>query len=198
MTFRVAKKSDIPAMSRLWRSGFGDDHAYIALFFKDLFKPGRVVLACDDIKLLAMTALLPCTLRLGAHSYPLAYLYAMCVDESQREKGIGKALLEYAAFYCKNKGFDGIALLPADKNLTVFYGKAGYVESFTPDSPESNIILYPEDYMRHLENIAGLSGREFEVETREKADREKPMGMLLRLNDNIPQGIKAFMPYPMD
>jgi predicted N-acetyltransferase YhbS len=198
VTFRNAKKSDIPAMSTLWRSSFDDEHAYISLFFKDLFKPGRAVLACRDIKPLAMAMLLPCTLKLGEESFPLAYMYAMCVDESERGKGTGKALLEYTASFSKDKGFDGIALLPADDGLSSFYGKAGYIDYFSPDSPEGNIIIYPEDYMQHLKNIAELLGGEFEPVIRDKVDREKPMGMLLRLNDNIPKNNKAFMPYPMD
>lgn len=130
MELRHAQIHDVPALKQLWKTCFGDEKAYIDLYFNDLFRPRELVLLEEEGEICSMAALIPAKLRAPAVTLPVFYLYAMCTRPELRGKGYGRKLLDFAADYARSWGAAAITLVPANQGLFSFYGKAGYRTAF--------------------------------------------------------------------
>ena len=105
-------KIDYPAQSQindlraLWKQAFGDEDAFIDLFFNNGFSPDRCRCVTVDGKLAGALYWFDCSFQ----GHPMAYLYGVATDKSFRGKGICRALTENAHAHLKYLGYDGAVL----------------------------------------------------------------------------------------
>lgn len=128
MKYTLAKRSDLPALSKLWQQCFGDPLSYISGFWAVSFDHIQVYMAQEGKSSVAMACVLPTQLiDEEGESHSCGYIYAVCTAPSHRGKGLCKGLMEHIH---KNCGFQYTALVPAEEGLFPFYEKLGYQTAF--------------------------------------------------------------------
>lgn len=126
MKYERAKKSDLPALTQLWQTCFGDASADIWEFWK-IFDRISVFIVREKMPI-AMLCALPVTLfDACGEAHNASYLYAVCTAPSHRKKGICAKLMAYAESELKS---EFALLVPASDSLFDFYGKLGYQTAF--------------------------------------------------------------------
>lgn len=122
MKYEKAKKSDLPALTKLWQACFGDSVAAISEFWK-VFEHIDVFIARENVPV-AMLCALPVTFFDEAgEAHKASYFYAICTAKSHRGRGISKKLTEFAETNVKS---EFVFLTPANEELFGFYRKSGY------------------------------------------------------------------------
>lgn len=148
MTAARASAAQYPQMKRLWKTCFGDTDAYIDGFFSR-FKDAAVV--TDGEKLCAMAFLLPVSyLQPDGEEQRGAYLYAVCTEPSQRNKGCCRAVCAEAERLARENGADFLFLRPAEPSLGKLYEKLGYKLSFTAEETAVSAAPQPKVRIRTL------------------------------------------------
>lgn len=129
MKLRMAQKADLPALTALWQTCFGDSEEEIREFWK-IFDNISVFLA-EETSPIAMACALPVTLFDGeGEGHEAAYLYAVCTEAGHRNRGVCKSLLAFAEGELKKSGVEFCALVPSGEELFAFYEKLGYRTAF--------------------------------------------------------------------
>ena len=129
--FAQAQKKDLPALTALWQTCFGDEAMQINAFWRALWQDIRVFAAYEGKTPVAMLCALPTALvNEAGESFPAAYLYAVCTAPQQRNRGLCGALLAYAENALQKEGCSFAALVPSSKGLFGFYQKFGYQTAF--------------------------------------------------------------------
>ena len=124
MKYGLAKKSALPALTKLWATCFGDDPKEIQGFWSATFDRIQVYTATEGNKILAMTCVIPTHfIDEEGESHSCGYIYAVCTEPNSRGKGICGELM---AHIHKNCGFAYTSLVPAEESLFSFYEKMGY------------------------------------------------------------------------
>ncbi|MBE6958387.1 MAG: GNAT family N-acetyltransferase [Ruminococcaceae bacterium] len=111
----------------LWHEAFGDDDAFLDIFYNHGFNPDRCRCITQDGKVVAALYWFDCSLN----GQPLAYLYGIATAKAYRGKGLCRALLENAHSHLKYLGYAGIVLVPGDEKLSKLYEKLGYTPCTT-------------------------------------------------------------------
>lgn len=129
--FRRAEARDLPALTALWQTCFGDSATSVQAFWDAAFDSIRVFAAQDGAQLTAMLCALPVTLidESGA-SQPAAYLYAVCTAPEQRGRGLCRALMQYAERAMQKDSISLFTLVPSNESLFDFYRRLGYRTAF--------------------------------------------------------------------
>ncbi len=158
---RPARSDELPRLKALWQRVFGDEAAFVELFYKRLL-PCSTALAAERDGEAAGAAYIVKGFALvlpdGA-ALPCDYIYAVAVDEAARGLGLGKALSLEAARLCE-RGKRLSCLVPASERLFDFYARcAGYVPAFTVcegEAPAKGACetspLSPAEYLRLRED----------------------------------------------
>lgn len=129
MKFQRAQKADLPSLTVLWQTCFGDSEEEIRKFW-NLFDKISVFLASDKLPI-AMVCALPVTLfDSEGEGHETAYLYAVCTEPGHRNRGVCKSLLAFAEEELKRSSVEFCALVPSGKKLFGFYEKLGYRTAF--------------------------------------------------------------------
>lgn len=129
---RPSKASELPAQKALWQTCFGDDGAFIDLFYARYCAPEGVLVLAEDGVLRSMAAILPMGLRFPDGTAGRAgYVYALSTDPDARGRGFARELLNYADFYLRNRGADCVITVPATESLHGFFASAGYEACFS-------------------------------------------------------------------
>lgn len=129
--FAQAQKADLPALTALWQTCFGDEKAQIDGFWCALWQHIRVFAAYEGNAPVSMLCALPASLVDEAgESFPAAYLYAVCTAPQHRKQGLCAALLTYAEKALQKEGCRFAALVPSSEELFGFYQKLGYQTAF--------------------------------------------------------------------
>lgn len=129
--FAQAQKSDLPALTALWQTCFGDTAAQIEAFWRALWPQIRVFAAYDGKAPAAMLCALPAALVDEAgESFPAVYLYAVCTAPQHRCRGLCAGLMAYAEDCLKKDGVRFSTLVPSGAELFGFYQKLGYKTAF--------------------------------------------------------------------
>ena len=81
---------DIPALRQLWQEAFGDDDAFLELFYTFGFAPDRCRCVTVDGKVAAALYWFDCQYQ----GRPLAYLYGVATRKAFRGKGLCRAVAE--------------------------------------------------------------------------------------------------------
>lgn len=129
MKFLRAQESDLPALTALWQTCFGDREEDIRKFWK-IFDKISVFIA-REVSPIAMACALPVTLfDADGEGHEAAYLYAVCTEPSHRNRGVCKSLLAFAENSLKKSGVEFCTLVPSGEDLFAFYEKLGYRTAF--------------------------------------------------------------------
>ena len=132
MQFGRGTKADLPALTALWHTCFGDAEADIQHFWAATFDKIQVYTAKEGKTLTAMLCVLPATLVDEAgEGRSCGYFYAVCTAKAYRRQGICRKLMAYAEAQCSHAY---AALVPAEKELFGFYQKLGYNPCFYHDT----------------------------------------------------------------
>lgn len=111
-----------PQLTKLWQEVFGDTEEFVDGYFCTAFSPSRC--RCVTINRKVVAALHWMEVRCDGQRF--AYLYALAVTPSRRNKGIGRALMEDFRSHVALRGYDGVLLVPQDESLRRMYEKMGY------------------------------------------------------------------------
>ena len=115
-------ESQLPQLRQLWQEAFGDDAAYLDLFFGSVFSPDRCRCITDGGKTAAALYWLDCR----CEGRPMAYLYAIATGHSHRKRGLCAALMADTHALLRELGYAGAILVPGEPALFRMYGKMGY------------------------------------------------------------------------
>ena len=184
MKYSLAKKSDLPLLTKLWAKCFGDESKEINGFWTAAFDRIQVYIATEGNNLTAMTCVIPTQfIDEEGESHSCGYIYAVCTDPKYRGRGICKSLMEYIH---KNCGFSYTALVPAEESLFAFYEKLGYktclyhreytvspqkegkIRPATPEVYRSirELQLY-DNFLSYEEYLLTCAGQLYRIETEE-------------------------------
>ena len=132
---RPSVPEDVPVQRTLWSLSFGDERAYINNFYKNYYRPDRVLVLEVEGAVRAMTAWFSTVLSIPGKDqiFRAAYLYAVCVHPDWRGKGLASKLLEGAGLYFRDRGIQAVTTVPASQELHGFFAKQGFFECFTQD-----------------------------------------------------------------
>ncbi len=182
MKYGIAKKADLPALTKLWATCFGDDPKEIQGFWSATFDRIRVYIGSEGNRILAMTCVIPTHfVDDEGESHSCGYVYAVCTDPHARGRGICQGLMDYIH---KNCGFSYTALVPAEESLFSFYEKMGYTTCFynheysahpqkgckiRPATPEvyrsiRELQLY-DNFLSYEEYLLPCAGQLYRIET---------------------------------
>lgn len=142
-------------LRKLWQEAFGDPEDFTELFFTKGFSPDRM--HCIWENGVPVSALYWFDCRLDGHK--LAYIYGVATLKSHRDNGLAGQLLTQTHDILKNRGYEGVILVPHGAALFDFYRKFGYKTATTAgefscaagDSPAEIRQIAPEEYA-HLQN----------------------------------------------
>lgn len=115
-------QSQMDELRQLWQEAFGDDDAFLELFYTFGFAPDRCRCVTVDGKVAAALYWFDCQYQ----GRPLAYLYGVATRKAFRGKGLCRALAENTHQHLKYLGYAGAILVPAGENLFQMYEKMGY------------------------------------------------------------------------
>ena len=93
---RFATREDVKELKWMWHHIFGDEMAYIDLFFEEIFKCDNTLIYDDCGVPVAMMYMVDYCLKQNGKSYKLVYLYALATKEEYRGRGIMNELLDEA------------------------------------------------------------------------------------------------------
>lgn len=111
------------ALREVWRDGFGDDEAYISMFFEGCFQQSKAVCYFLKGKPISVAYLLPAVfVDEEGRRQPVYYLYAAATLHSCRRKGYFGRILEWIKRNIKEK----VLLVPAEASLAEYYAKNGF------------------------------------------------------------------------
>lgn len=118
-----AEIKDKQELKNLWQTTFSEDENVIEDFFKNIFDITITPVIKIDGEIVSSLFLLPC--KIG--EYNGKCVYCAMTKYSARGKGYMKKLLDFSYDYCKEKGFDFLFLVPAEKSLFNYYGTCGFI-----------------------------------------------------------------------
>ncbi len=127
---RWAQPNDVAAMSRLWQAVFKDQENYIHNFFDTVFTVSKGVVY-DENGVKGMLFLVPYTIIHQQKEHLIHYVYAVAVDETARNKGVMRQMLDFAYQYSIQNNFIGHILIPATPSLFQLYQNNGFVDFST-------------------------------------------------------------------
>ncbi len=130
MNTRNAKKQDEARLKELWNRCFGDDEAYVELYFsqRDWIKE-TLVLEKNDV-IVSMLAIIPVDMMCQNIAYKGAMIYAVATHPDFEKKGYGSYLIQSANELLNKKGVHITMLVPANEGLFQYYEKLGYERQF--------------------------------------------------------------------
>lgn len=111
----------------LWRQAFGDTEAFLDCFFLHGYAADRCRYLTAEGRLGAALYWFDCSCR----GKKIAYLYAIATEESLRNQGLCRRLMEDTHNHLRSLGYAGAILVPGSKSLFSFYKKLGYITCCT-------------------------------------------------------------------
>lgn len=120
--FRPSCPADVPALRDLWKAAFGDEDAYLDIFFSTAYAPRRSRVICQDGNIVGGAYWLDCSLE----GQKLAYVYAVAISPERQNQGLGTALMENIHRQLADEGYAGAILVPGDEGLRRYYQRFGY------------------------------------------------------------------------
>lgn len=116
------RQDQLPQLRRLWKEAFGDDDAFLDLFFDHVFAADRCRCITVDGQIAAALYWLDCRFD----GRPIAYLYAIATGKQHRGQGLCRALMSNVHDLFRQLGYAGAILVPGEPALFQMYGRMGY------------------------------------------------------------------------
>ena len=122
MNINAPQKEHLPALRNLWKDAFGDDDAFLDVFYRTAFSPDRCRVLTIDNEPVAALYWFYCSCR----GRKMAYLYGIATSENHRGKGLCHTLMENTHAHLASQGCVGTVLVPRTPSLFAFYKTMGY------------------------------------------------------------------------
>lgn len=122
MIINAPKLSDLFALRTLWQEAFGDGDDFLNLFFATAFDTERSRCVKVNGAIAAALYWFDCSYE-GAR---IAYMYAVATAKAFRGRGFCSALMEDAHRHAASLGYEGVILVPGNRELFRFYERLGY------------------------------------------------------------------------
>ncbi len=137
-------------LRQLWKEAFGDEDAFLDLFFGEIFSSDRCRYVTLDGQVAAALYWLDCR----CEDRPMAYLYAVATSKKHRGRGLCRTLLADTHSLLAELGYAGCLLVPGEPGLVEMYGAMGYdpcttVREFTAEMGRERaelLELTPAEY----------------------------------------------------
>lgn len=120
--FRLSRREDIPRLRRLWQDAFGDEDAYLDIFFSAAYAPERSLVLERDGNIAGGAYWMNCAWK----DRKLAYVYAVAIDPGLQNQGLGTRLMEAIHRHLAAGGYDAVLLVPGSEELRRYYRRFGY------------------------------------------------------------------------
>lgn len=142
-TLRPTKVSDLEQIIRIWSASFGDSEEFILALAENcrLIENGVCAVSDGDAR-----AFMFAFDGLEIAGRRASYIYALCTQCEYRRKGLGRAVVLYAAQQAKERGSELVFLRPADQKLAVWYSS---VIGALPFAPAANEKFTPSLPAKH-------------------------------------------------
>ena len=122
-----AGREDLPRLTALWQTCFGDRREEIEVFWKIFGKTAEIFCAKEDKDIAAMACALPVqVVDEAGESHPAAYLYAVATAPAYRRRGLCGKVLAFAEDALRKRGVSYALLVPAEPPLFGLYRRCGY------------------------------------------------------------------------
>ncbi|HBK30110.1 MAG TPA: GNAT family N-acetyltransferase [Porphyromonadaceae bacterium] len=119
-----------PQVRRMWKDVFGDTDAFLDLYFRDKYRDDRTLVYIEEGAVVASLQLLPYDFSFCGTEIPAAYYSGVCTLPEARGKGYMSALMKASLFELQRKNIALALLVPAEQELTSFYGSFGFSTTF--------------------------------------------------------------------
>ena len=116
------KLSQIPKLWGLWREAFGDTEEFLTAFYKSAFHVNRCRCVTIKEEIVASLYWFDCIYK----DKKIAYLYAVATAKAYRGQGICKSLISDTHSYLLGCGYEGVVLVPGNRELFKLYVGMGY------------------------------------------------------------------------
>ena len=116
------KLSQIPKLWGLWREAFGDTEEFLTAFYKSAFHVNRCRCVTIKEEIVASLYWFDCIYK----DKKIAYLYAVATAKAYRGQGICKSLISDTHSYLLGCGYEGVVLVPGNRELFKLYEGMGY------------------------------------------------------------------------
>ncbi len=132
--------ADREEVIRLWQQCFYDERHYVEFFLKNCPAENALFLYREEKEIAGMMLLMPGRLVVpdGGLDIKTYYLYAFCVDEKYRGKGIAKEMLDFAKDYSEKDDAE-LCLVPGSAKLREYYAQRGFVDVFVRTEQEISV-----------------------------------------------------------
>ena len=160
--------TDKEEIIRLWQQCFGDDRHYVDFFLENCPAENALFLYHEESEIAGMMFLMQGKLMLPDNasvskvqndlSKKVYYLYALCVDEKYRGRGIASELLDFAKDYAGRDDAE-LCLVPGSSKLRKYYAQRGFVDVFVRTEQEINVDsskMYVGKIRKRNINVADL------------------------------------------
>lgn len=139
-------EEQLPQLRELWKEAFGDDDAFLDIFFDTGFAPDRCRCVTVDDQVAAALYWFDCR----CYDRPIAYLYAVATRKAFRGQGLCRELMANTRQMLTSLGYNGILLVPGNEKLFQMYAGMGYavcshVREFSCGRGENPVTLRAVD-----------------------------------------------------
>lgn len=111
----------IPTLRRLWKDGFGDNDAFLDMFFATAFDSNRCRVALVDKQATTEIAAVLYWFDCALEGQKIAYVYAVTTAKDFRGQGACHMLLKDTHKHLKALGYTGVVLVPGSDALVSLY-----------------------------------------------------------------------------
>lgn len=156
---RPATEGDLEQIVKIWNASFGDSREFILSLAENCRLIENGVCAETDGKGRAFMFAFDGLEFFGRKA---SYIYALCTQSEYRRRGMGRAVVLYAAQQAERRGSALVFLRPADKELESWYATALGARAFAPlgtekvlpsrPAPFRAIEISAEEYMKERKN----------------------------------------------
>lgn len=119
------------AVRKLWELCFGDDPAFVDLYFSRRYSDEVNVAAGENENVIAALQMIPYEMTYYGKFLPVSYISGACTHPDYRSKGVMKELLAESHRRMYENGVIFSILIPAGAGLFDYYSKAGYFPAFS-------------------------------------------------------------------
>jgi predicted acetyltransferase len=119
-----------PSVRNIWKEVFGDEDAYMDLFFAEKYKDENTLVAVEDNRVVASLQMLPYEITFYGFKVPLYYLAGLSTLPDYRNLGLMAQLLLESHELMLQRQIPLSVLVPAEESLFAYYSRFGYAQTF--------------------------------------------------------------------
>ena len=114
--------NQISQLRQLWKIAFGDEDAFLDLFFQHAFSCQRCRCVLAEDRIAAVLYWFDCNLE----NRKIAYIYAVATHPDFRNQGLCRKLMADTHAILSQLGYSGAVLVPQKESLRTMYAGMGY------------------------------------------------------------------------